>query len=163
GDRSVDARADVFALGCVLYKCLTGRAPFAGDDLLAVAAKLLFEEPARADELRPEVPKSIADLVASMLSKDPANRPFNGAAVATALEAEETLSKGDTEASPSRSGPGAITSTEQRLVCVALSVSLDDSGDPEGPTRSDEAIVATWKRLSHALSPFGVHLERLVD
>ncbi|HVY49187.1 MAG TPA: serine/threonine-protein kinase, partial [Minicystis sp.] len=163
GDRAVDARADVFALGCVLYKCLTGRAAFAGEDLLAVAAKLLFEEPARVDELRPEVPRSVADLVARMLAKDPTKRPPNGAAVAAELEAEETLARGeDVEAPASRVGPGSITATEQRLVCVVLAAAIDET-DPDEATRSDDAIAQQWKRLAVGLSPFGAHLERLVD
>ncbi len=165
GDRGVDARADVFALGCVLYKCLTGRAPFAGEDLLAVAAKLLFEEPARVDELRPEVPRSIADLVVKMLSKNPAQRPANGAAVAAELEAEETLARGDdVEAPASRAGPGSsITATEQRLVCVVLAANLEDTGEGDEPTRTDESIATSWKRLANGLAPYGAHLERLVD
>ncbi len=54
GQKGIDARADVFSLGCVLYQCLTGRAPFVADDLFAVLAKLVFEEPPRIGELRPE-------------------------------------------------------------------------------------------------------------
>jgi serine/threonine protein kinase len=42
--RDLDARADVFALGCVLYECVTGRAPFASADQVAVLAKVLREE-----------------------------------------------------------------------------------------------------------------------
>ena len=47
GERDVDARADVFALGCVLFECLTGRAAFAGDNVMAVLAKILLEEAPR--------------------------------------------------------------------------------------------------------------------
>jgi serine/threonine protein kinase len=52
----VDARADVFALGCVLFECLTGSRPFEGDTAIAILGKLLFEEAPRLSALWPEVP-----------------------------------------------------------------------------------------------------------
>jgi serine/threonine protein kinase len=63
----VDARADVFALGCVLFQCLTGTPAFHGDSAIAIVAKILFGETPRVSALWPEVP---ADLDA--LSADPA-------------------------------------------------------------------------------------------
>src|SRR5262249_55242247 len=47
----VDARADVFSLGCVLFECLTGKPAFSGDRFIAVLAKVLFEEPPRLSDL----------------------------------------------------------------------------------------------------------------
>ncbi len=72
GDRGVDARADVFSLGCVLFKCLTGRVPFTGDDVLSVLAKLVLEEPPRVSSLNAEVPAAVDDLVALLMAKAPA-------------------------------------------------------------------------------------------
>src|SRR5688572_6464316 len=69
GQSDVDARADVFALGCVLYECLTGQAPFASADQVAVLAKVLREEPLRPSEIQPAVGARVDQLVARMLAK----------------------------------------------------------------------------------------------
>jgi eukaryotic-like serine/threonine-protein kinase len=164
GERVIDARADVFSLGCVAFKCLVGRAPFAGEDLLAVAAKLLFEEPPRVRDVRPEVPLVLSELVARMLSKNAAGRPDDGAAVAAELDKQDTLVSRDAELDPptSRGAHVAmITEAEQRLVCVVLAAASEETRDPEAKTRDDEQVTATWRRLSQAISPFGARLERL--
>lgn len=57
GDRTtLDARADVFSLGCVLFECLTGKPAFQATHVMALLAKLLLDEPPRVRELRPDVP-----------------------------------------------------------------------------------------------------------
>ncbi|HEX7836899.1 MAG TPA: serine/threonine-protein kinase, partial [Kofleriaceae bacterium] len=60
----IDARADVFALGCVLFQCLTGTPPFDGDTTAAILAKILFGPAPRVSELWPDVPESLDALVA---------------------------------------------------------------------------------------------------
>src|SRR5262249_39727549 len=72
GSREVDARADIFSLGCVLFECLTGRPAFVGEHVIAVLAKIVFEDAPRVSELRDDIPESLDDLVARMRSKDPA-------------------------------------------------------------------------------------------
>jgi serine/threonine protein kinase len=62
GQPQIDARADVFALGCVLYKCSTGCAPFQGAGMLAVLAKVLLEDPPRLRELRGDIPEALDSL-----------------------------------------------------------------------------------------------------
>jgi tetratricopeptide (TPR) repeat protein len=115
----LDARADVFALGCVLFKCITGTNAFAGESALAVLAKILLEVPPRLSELA-HVPPWLDELCGKMLAKDRDVRPQSGAAVAAELRlhANEVL---DLEDRPpaSVSAPG-ITAGEQRLVSVAL-------------------------------------------
>src|SRR5436190_896150 len=83
----IDARADVFALGCVLFQCLTGVPPFDGDTTAAILAKVLFGTAPRVSELWPEVPESLDAVVAQMLAKEPALRPNDGANLAAALAA----------------------------------------------------------------------------
>ncbi|MEZ6092468.1 MAG: protein kinase, partial [Pirellulaceae bacterium] len=76
--RSVDIRADIYALGCTLMKLLTGAAPFADAKHQTPFAKMtahVSTPPPRLTDLRPSVPKELASLVDSMLQKDPARRP----------------------------------------------------------------------------------------
>jgi ABC-type transport system substrate-binding protein/class 3 adenylate cyclase len=66
----VDRRADVYALGCLLFACLTGRAPFARDNELATILAHRSEPPPRAAELRPELPGAVDAVLARALAKD---------------------------------------------------------------------------------------------
>src|SRR4051794_9515629 len=82
---AADARADVYALGCVLFECLTGRPPFPGPSDVAVLYAHLEEEPPRARTLRPGVPRALDEVVARALAKDPARRWSSAAAFAAAM------------------------------------------------------------------------------
>src|SRR5262249_20159413 len=75
------------SLGCVLFRCLTGRTPFEGDDILAVLLKVALEEPPHLRDLCLDAPPALDDLVAAMLAKQPAERPHNGRAAAAPLSA----------------------------------------------------------------------------
>jgi hypothetical protein len=81
----VDARADVFALGCVLYECITGQVAFGGTNPLAVRAKALAMNPVRARDVNPSVPADLDEIVWAMLAKNPSERFADGKAVARAL------------------------------------------------------------------------------
>jgi ATP/maltotriose-dependent transcriptional regulator MalT len=87
GVKELDARADVFSLGCVFFECLTGRPAFVGHDVMALLTKILFEEAPRVIDLVPEMPPELDALVARMLAKDRASRPADGAVVLAELAA----------------------------------------------------------------------------
>jgi tRNA A-37 threonylcarbamoyl transferase component Bud32 len=120
GDRQIDASADVFALGCVLFECLTGRAVFVGAHPMAVLAKILFEQPPRLRDLRPDLPRELDALVARMLATDPAGRPARGAAVLAEIEALAGVEADARSRQRVSLAPAALGAGEQRPLCVIL-------------------------------------------
>jgi WD40 repeat protein len=86
-DGPVDARADLFSLGCVLYRITTGRDPFAGPNPLAVLRAVESEHPPRPDQVDPAVPAPLARLIQRLLAKAPADRPPSALAAVEALDA----------------------------------------------------------------------------
>lgn len=86
---AVDIRADVYSLGCTLYKLLTGQAPFTGPKYRTAMQKMvghLQDQAPPIRTLRSDVPDELAALVHQMLAKSPESRPATPAAVAVALE-----------------------------------------------------------------------------
>jgi serine/threonine protein kinase len=78
-------RADVFALGCVLFECLAGASPYASGDAMEWMRKLQSPAP-RLSERRAGAAKETEELVAGMLARDPAARPADGDEVARWIE-----------------------------------------------------------------------------
>jgi serine/threonine protein kinase len=108
GGADIDARADVFALGSVLYECLTGKRAFHGADSLAVLTKIILDDAPRVRTLRPDLGGEVDDLVARLMAKQPVNRPRDGRAVAEALRDLKRA----TRAPRSLAGEPARTSAE---------------------------------------------------
>ncbi len=86
----VDARADLYSLGCVLFQMLAGRRPFSGDDAVSLVYQHVHTTPPRVDSLHPEVPLALGDLVAGLMAKDPDDRPDSAEEVRRALESVPT-------------------------------------------------------------------------
>ena len=117
GGQAIDARADVFALGALVFKCITGRAPFDGDDAIAVLAHLLFDDAPDVCALAPGVPRAVGDVLAKMLAKEPSDRYVDGGAVARALDALDASEIPVTIAAPVASG---LTLRERRLLSLMV-------------------------------------------
>ncbi|HZD96893.1 MAG TPA: protein kinase [Micromonosporaceae bacterium] len=81
----VDARTDLYALGCVLYAMLTGRPPFTGDNPVGIIYQHLHNAPTPVRTLRADVPAELAALIGQLLAKDPAERPADHRQVLAAL------------------------------------------------------------------------------
>lgn len=72
--RPVDARSDLFSLGALLYRMLTGRCAFTGDSAIALARQICDQPPRPITELRPDVPAWLAGIVDRLLAKRPEER-----------------------------------------------------------------------------------------
>jgi eukaryotic-like serine/threonine-protein kinase len=87
GERNIDARSDIYALGCVLYELLAGEPPFQGPTVPAVIARVLSETPRPLSAVRPTVSASLSGAVAKAMARTPADRFATAADFAKALGA----------------------------------------------------------------------------
>ncbi|WP_437725723.1 protein kinase domain-containing protein [Sorangium sp. So ce861] len=179
GDAHVDARADVFSLGCVIWNCLTGRPPFAGDQVMAILAKAALVGPRRLSELRPDVPVGLDELVAWMLEKDPDGRPRDGNEVlasAAQLRVAREQARDPGESGTPSTRPRALAESaagEPRLISVVLihgALPGDAPGAGPGapgaarpPPQLQEPAprAATEAAVRAAVAPFGGRVDRL--
>lgn len=100
----VDARADLYSTGVVLYELLTGRQPFRGESPVAVAYQHVSETPVPPTEVNEEAPRTLDPIVLRALAKDPYQRYPDAAHFRAALDSAMTGS------APTRKELGALTS-----------------------------------------------------
>ena len=164
GARDVDARADLFALGCVLYECLTGAPAFGGDNPFALRAMALLHDPPPLRIVAPELPAALDELVGRLLSRAPELRP-------TAVETEGALAAMDQVPRRRATGTPSRDTTQTSgskvyavLVALADDVAADelarhaatslepfDGGAATACASLDDAI-----RIALALESYGV-------
>ena len=120
GERTIDARSDVYALGAVTYEMLVGDPPFTGSTVQAIVARVLTERPTQPTAIRDTVPRHVEAAVLKALAKLPADRFPEAAQFAAAL------------AQPDRT-----------TYATSPTATVAGGSDPAGPARR-------WRRLAVA-------------
>ncbi|MCX7806105.1 MAG: protein kinase, partial [Planctomycetota bacterium] len=102
----LDNRADLYSLGVTLYRCLSGKLPFSGNDAKEIMEKQVFEEPEPLKNLEPNLPPMLYTVVSKLMKKRPQDRYQSARDLITDLEkAREQIRQG-IKASPRTSGTG---------------------------------------------------------
>ena len=164
GDDPLDPRADLFGLGCVIYRCVAGHAAFRGESAVAILAKILFDEVPPLAEARPGVPAALGELVAKLLAKTPEERPASAAAAAALFERIDA----ELEAPHARASPpaaAALGSNERRLVSVLLVAPpvIANDASPRTDTIPMHHLAGVVDPVREAAASFGARVEQLAD
>ncbi|HSR14973.1 MAG TPA: serine/threonine-protein kinase, partial [Gemmatimonadales bacterium] len=133
GERDLDARSDVYALGCLTYEMLAGDPPFVASTAAAVIARHLTDPAPPVTTVRRNVPAAAAGAIARALSKVPADRQATAGAFAAALTA-----------------PDSATAGASRAAMILVLPFVNRSPDPENEFFSDgltEEVVADLSRV----------------
>jgi serine/threonine protein kinase/WD40 repeat protein len=111
----IDARCDLFSLGCVLYRLCTGDVPFKGTDTIAILVAVATDKPKPPRELNADVPPALSDLIMQLLEKKPELRPASATSVVHALQAIEA---DNTAHLPSGTASGVKSGLQRRIAAV---------------------------------------------
>ena len=144
GEREIDGRSDIYAVGCVLYEMLTGEPPFTGPTAENIVHKHLTAEPRPVTDGRPHVPGDVVATVAKSLEKAPADRYQTAEELEEALTAEQVAVSGQTAAARSRLPVRLLATVGGLAVVIAVVVGV--------LTRTPPTI--THERAAIAVLPF---------
>jgi len=97
-------KADLYSFGAVLYRTLTGRPPFEGENDQAILFQHVYEEPKPPEALNPAVPRAVGEAVLALLAKHPEERPSHPGLFRGVLAGFQALRLATPRAGASRSG-----------------------------------------------------------
>ena len=155
GDRTLDARSDVYSLAAVLYEMLAGEPPHSGVTVQAIIAKLMTERPTRLRVMRDTVPEGIDSAVAKALAKIPADRYANAGDFGRALESgsKEPARRAQHPWMPIAAGFAGVA-----IVSLAVFALLRGMAPKAYPAPDRVQLTTSGNAFSPSLSPDGNRL-----
>jgi serine/threonine-protein kinase len=170
--KRIDARADVYALACVLFECLTGRVPYERDTQVAALYAHLGEQPPRLTASRPDLPATIDPIIAKGLSKTADGRYATCGEFATAVRAMLGPLAGEPTPATGRSGwsrwqAGAVVLAAALIGgVIVFSISRGETpaaeGAPSSPTPTASLSPAPEPNFRTVERPLTADEERLL-
>jgi serine/threonine protein kinase len=162
----VDARADLYALGCLLFELLTGTTPFEGSGFEVLLAHLGRPAP-RASERNPDIPESVDQMLLALMAKRPEDRIQNADAVVARIdETLDTLDQNAPAPAPKRPRPKRKTDRTRRdrplPFAATLPSDLPISPPPKIP-RARYLALGALAALVVAASAFAVYVKTRPD
>jgi serine/threonine-protein kinase len=146
----IDARADIYALACVLYECLTGSRPFPGDGLERQVAAHLSDPPPQPSSTRPELPPDFDAVIARGMAKEPGQRYASTVELASAAHDAITtpIAKPARSAQPRPPAAPTADSTVTSGASGPLEISRQrrSDGDPTQPPESFADVTGELQR-----------------
>jgi serine/threonine protein kinase len=163
--QTIDRRADIFALGIILYELLSGKMPFHGDNISTLVYKIVNEQPQRITEINKDIPVGYDLVVQKTLAKNPEGRYQNCRQLIAALESagkilEQTLAYEVKK----ESAPAAGAKRKTKLIAAAALAGVlvvagafvlfsPKSGKTAGPNQKAAAIKTNESPTKPAESP----------
>ncbi|HEY0936741.1 MAG TPA: serine/threonine-protein kinase [Trebonia sp.] len=166
----VDARSDLYSLGCVLYQLLSGRLPFRSPLPAALLMMQVMDQPDSLAVLRPDLPPELPDLVSQLMAKDRTARPADAdqvisrlAAIAHTIRRDEPQHEADRQTYRPGDLPDAADETRMEPVLPALGrpsaatperMAGRDGMSPPGPGQTVQGFSDLGSRDTAAAPPW---------
>lgn len=150
--RPIDARADLFAAGIVLYQLLTGKRPFDGDTDFSTIQQIVGHTPAVPSSFNPKLPVAIDAVVAKALAKSRDQRYANAQDFLAALQAA-AREAADTKVLPPAvpPGPGSNSTWTSTLLAGEALVGLQSGTSADIPMVTQELELVYWKEIKESM------------
>ena len=153
---TVDPRADLWALGIVLYETLTGRTPFEGEQHITIAQAILNDDPVPPSTHRGDVPVALEDVVLRLLEKNPDKRYASASELLENLARVGTATAGRTDSllRHARRARRVLATRRARILIASTAIVLLGAVSYTAIVRKNVASVAIAARTAIAVLPF---------